>query len=419
MSELLSVSNFAGLEKINIEFKKLNVFIGPQASGKSITIKLAYFFKDMFSDLIDSISENENLNTFKSDQVDKFIKFFPKRSWKSGDFIITYELRNNISICLKREGEKKPRIDFSPELLSSISKVKRFYKGLSEERYRLRLENIPLSRRMEFEDRLNKEFFKYINKDGDLFNGGQFFIPAGRSFFSNLQDSIFSFLKENKVLDPFLIEFGSNYEIFKNVFYRRENSVSNDVINIINSILNSEYKREENIDSLVHKDSRVVNLSNASSGQQEILPLLIILRVLIGGRIRLGKNDKSSIYIEEPEAHLFPNAQKSIVRLLAILCNMEHYQVFITTHSPYLLSSINNHFIAGAIESDKAEEVYKIISKEEILYARDSAAYSLKNGKCKSLISEVDGLILADVLDNVSNDIASNFDNLLDLKYGE
>ena len=39
------------LDFIDLEFKKLNVFIGPQASGKSITIKLAYFFKEMFSDL--------------------------------------------------------------------------------------------------------------------------------------------------------------------------------------------------------------------------------------------------------------------------------------------------------------------------------------------------------------------------------
>ena len=98
---------------------------------------------------------------------------------------------------------------------------------------------------------------------------------------------------------------------------------------------------------------------------------------------------------------------------------MGEYQIFITTHSPYLLSSINNHFVAGSIESDKSEEVYKIIRKEEILYAYDSKAYSLKDGKCESLISEEDGLILAEVLDDVSNDIANDFDHLLDLKYSE
>jgi hypothetical protein len=415
VSELLSISNFAGIEKIDLEFKKLNVFIGPQASGKSITIKLAYFFKEMFSDLPNSIAKNEYLNTFKSDQVDKFMKFFPKKSWKNGDFTITYKIRDGIFICIKRSGDTKPKIDFSSELLLLINKMRRMCRGLNKDYDNHK--KIPFTRRMEIENKLSKEFFKHVNGSEMLFNGTQFFIPAGRSFFSNLQESIFTFLKDNTVLDPFLIEFGSNYEMFKNFFYSQV-ELSNDIEGIIGSVLNSKYKREKNIDSLVHKDSRIVNLSNASSGQQEILPLLIILKILIEDNIKLNENEKSAIYIEEPEAHLFPTAQKAIVRLLAILCNMGEYQIFITTHSPYLLSSINNHFVAGSIESDKSEEVYKIIRKEEILYAYDSKAYSLKDGKCESLISEEDGLILAEVLDDVSNDIASDFDHLLDLKYG-
>ena len=32
----------------------------------------------------------------------------------------------------------------------------------------------------------------------------QLFIPAGRSFFANLQNNIFSFLSSNNALDPFL-----------------------------------------------------------------------------------------------------------------------------------------------------------------------------------------------------------------------
>lgn len=146
---------------------------------------------------------------------------------------------------------------------------------------------------------------------------------------------------------------------------------------------------------------------------------MIILRVLITGRIRLGRgNNYSSIYIEEPEAHLFPNAQKAIVRLLARLCNMDKYQVFITTHSPYLLSSINNHFIAGTIDDENIKShVYNIINENELLFAEESTAYSLKNGKCDDLISKEDNIILAEVLDNVSNDIASDFDKLLSLKY--
>lgn len=419
MSENIRIENFAGLEEISLEFKRLNIFIGPQASGKSVIIKLTYFFKEFFSDLINSIPREENLHRFKASQVDKFIKFFPKNSWRTGTFNIEYELNKDIKLCMRKDkdGDKKPKLEFSEELLNSINKTKKFYKHIISENQKK--DDIVFSRRMEMGNKLNEEFFKNVNKNENLFNGEQFFIPAGRSFFSNLQESIFSFLKENTILDPFLIEFGSNYETFKNIFYRHERNINHDIDNIISSILNSEYKREKNIDSLIHKDSRIVNLSNASSGQQEILPLLIILRVLITGRIRLGRgNNYSSIYIEEPEAHLFPNAQKAIVRLLARLCNMDKYQVFITTHSPYLLSSINNHFIAGTIDDENIKShVYNIINENELLFAEESTAYSLKNGKCDDLISKEDNIILAEVLDNVSNDIASDFDKLLSLKY--
>lgn len=415
MSEILKIRNFAGINQINVELKRLNVFIGPQASGKSITIKLAYFFKEIFSELANAILKEENLNTFKSNQVDKFIKFFPTKSWNNGNFEINYQLYDGISICIKRENNKKPKIEFSSNLNNCISKTKRYHKTLlSENKHE---ENISFLKRRNLEEKLNQEFFKHINQEKVLFNGAQFFIPAGRSFFSNLQESIFSFLKENTVLDPFLIEFGSNYEVFKSIFYRHEKESKNNCEEIISNILNSEYKREKNIDSLIHKDNRVVNLSNASSGQQEILPLLVILKVLIGNKVRLGSENTSSIYIEEPEAHLFPNAQKAIVRLLAKLCNTNKYQIFITTHSPYLLSSINNHFIAGSIAEEKLEQVCKIIDKDEILYANDSTAYSLRGGDCENLISQDDGIILAEVLDNVSNEISNDFEGLLNLKY--
>mgnify|MGYP006206212493 CR=1 FL=1 len=47
--------------------------------------------------------------------------------------------------------------------------------------------------------------------------------------------------------------------------------------------------------------------------------------------------------IEEPEAHLFPVAQKHLIELLAIMVNRnEDNQLIITTHSPYILSSFNN-----------------------------------------------------------------------------
>lgn len=418
MAERLEIKNFAGIKSIDVEFKTLNIFIGPQASGKSVTVKLAYFFKSIFSDLVEAIVKEENLNTFKSNQLDKFTKFFPSSTWCKGDFYINYALNDEIFINMYREGEKKPKLEFSDQLLSSIKKMKTYHKSIVKKIDSN--EDDFFMRTHEINRKVSKEFFTNLNKNEKNFSGTQFFIPAGRSFFSNLQESIFSFLKDNTTLDPFLIEFGSLYEAFKGLFYRRivdNKEKQSEINNLIKNILNSEYSREKNKDFLLHSDERKVSLSSASSGQQEILPLLIILNALISQEMLFSDTKNVSIYIEEPEAHLFPNAQKSIVRLLARLCNTQKYQIFLTTHSPYLLSSINNLFMAGSIEQEgKLSQLNGIVDKSECLYTKDSKAYSLNKGVCKSLIDDDEELINADVLDSVSDDIAIEFNKLLDIR---
>ena len=41
----LTVKNFSVIKEAKLEFGKITVLIGPQASGKSLLCKLAYFFQ--------------------------------------------------------------------------------------------------------------------------------------------------------------------------------------------------------------------------------------------------------------------------------------------------------------------------------------------------------------------------------------
>ena len=51
-------------------------------------------------------------------------------------------------------------------------------------------------------------------------------------------------------------------------------------------------------------------------GQQEAFPLLLLLSYLLNPATTWGHK---SVVIEEPEAHLFPTAQKAIVDLLFLI----------------------------------------------------------------------------------------------------
>ena len=417
-NEKISIKNFGGMTSLEVELRQINIFIGPQASGKSITVKLLFFFKNILSDIIESISDGEDKRIFKNEQLKKFNAYFPKESCGESPFSISYYLDELIGISINRDVKGKLKLKFTKKLDDIIAHLKNIY------------------RKAQDQNSLKEDdyFFRnhLLKQDEQKFCGRQFFIPAGRSFYANLQANIFSFLSANKTLDPFLIEFGSIYENFKHILNRRmgrilkpdnkEEKRHNEIEKIISDILKSSYQRENDKDYLIHLDKRKVNLANASSGQQEILPLLIILETLLKNRVSFG-TETVTFFIEEPEAHLFPIAQNKIIKLLARLCNNEEsrYQLFITTHSPYVLASFNNLLLAGNIidknDKNKTSKVFEHIQSSEIISIDKISAYSLSNGVCNDIIDLDSNLINAKILDSASEDISIEFDKLLDIEF--
>jgi hypothetical protein len=305
---------------------------------------------------------------------------------------------------------------YSDNLKKTITNAREIF---SDEKNRMVLE--PKSSTLSFKKALNEKLTKCFKEEiSPIVMYDQYFIPAGRSFFANIQKNIFSFLSDNRSLDPFLIEFGSFYEnlkrLYKDVIVDKPDKEFDE---IISQILNSNFYREKDKDFLIHNDNRKVNLSNASSGQQETLPLVIILRVL---NIVNFSGGGATIYIEEPEAHLFPIAQKRIVQILARTFNNHNsnFQIIVTTHSPYILSSFNNLLQAGRLTNLKPEEAFrisKVVPKEEQINPDLLCAYSLYMGKRELLEDEDSKLISQTILDSVSNEIATEFGNLLDIEF--
>ncbi len=415
MKEILIVENFAGISKLEIRLNKINVLIGPQATGKSICAKLLFFFKKFDTEIINAVENATTKKEFDMLLINKFIEYFPIHSYPKQNFLVRYEI-NEQFIEIKGNNGNRIELDYSEEYSRTLTSFKRQYKKIKTirtEQKTIELNKSPIE--------IKEQYFSWLKeKIGEYAGFNQLFIPAGRSFFANLQKSIFSFLSSNKSIDPFIIEFGSFYEIIKEIEQRasskeRSNSIS-DIY--LENILSGKYLHEKGNDFLVHPDGRKINIAYSSSGQQETLPLVLILKAL--PNVKMLSNG-ASIYIEEPEAHIFPNAQKLIVEFISYVFNSSllNYQFFITTHSPYILTSFNNLIQAGVIESesndDKRRELYRIIDKNLILKPNSISAFSLHNDGFCDLIDSETGLIKVNSIDSVSNDISVEFDNLLNL----
>ena len=425
MAEKLIVRNFAGIKDLEIEIKRINILIGPQASGKSVCAKLLFYFKNFVWEILSVVNNEQTKRNLDSNYSKTFEEYFPPDCWGKEHFLIRYEI-SNVFIEVSRKQDTKGRISlsYSEFFNEELRKLRDLQKKEREKRAKIAPSFDIYTSRLPpdiLKEHLVETLVRSIGREA-AFN--QLFIPAGRSFFSNLQSNIFSILSNNNTLDPFLRSFGSTYERIKNlrIQYDLEDKYTKDILEEINRLIEQslcgKHVQEKGKDFLEVADGRRISIANSSSGQQETLPLTIMLAALpFLSSFRVGQ----TVYIEEPEAHLFPSAQRNIVELIATVFNSrkEQLQFFITTHSPYVLTALNNLLQAGLLYEESSEDIQhqleKIVSRYKSLDVSDLSAYVLSDGKCNSIVCPDTGLIDARVIDSVSDELAIEFDQLLNL----
>lgn len=125
--------------------------------------------------------------------------------------------------------------------------------------------------------------------------------------------------------------------------------------------------------------------------------------------------------VEEPEQNLFPSTQKSLVENLVSTCNENGHEhgFTLTTHSPYVLSALNN--LIYAYQVGQKNDVSDIVPKQCWIAPSDVCAWMvMDNGTVEDIIDSELNHIMAEKIDSVSTCINETFDSLMkrDL-YGE
>lgn len=426
MAITLSVEDFSCLQAGRIEISPVTVIIGPQGAGKSVTTKLIYFFIDLLSKQYASAERNIDVEDFRKEAARQFRIWFPPSAWGRGRFNINF----SAGLYTVRALRRMSRGEVSDDVAITFSPFfSEFYRGLQDQYSHFNASKKDFSgddlRRSvdsvwKIRDAGEKDLAKTL---GDDFIGFQTFVPAGRAFFTSI-GRLVAAIEQGSSLDPVTIRFAKlfanlrDHGGYRYVYEEGRSSEQRSArLRVMRRLFGGEIKIEGDQEYVLTTDGRKVPFTALSSGQQELLPMWMLIDFFASrGDREIGE----LFYIEEPEAHLFPTAQSLLLDYLisSLVSRTSKRSLILTTHSPYILAKINNYLKAGALGRRKRyrESVSKIISQDHWLSGGAVSAYAIHDGHFESLIRD-DGLIDGEYIDQVSDEVAQEFESLLDIQY--
>ena len=256
------------------------------------------------------------------------------------------------------------------------------------------------------------------------------YIPTGRDFFSTTNRAFTALSTKNLdwITKRFATEFDAEYSVLRESYQSRRNPLR-EIGSFSMEILKGKVIKEDSqllFESV--QDGRKRPFEILSSGTLALLPIFNILAQVaketgFQNRPNMPSPPVGVVYVEEPELSVFPETQYQFAKLIALLADAATRKSYaLTTHSPYILSSFNNLLEAWQVAATKPStkpEVAKLIEERYWINPSDFRAYCIHDGKLESIVDEETGLINGDYLDGVSNEIGSQFDELLRIGYVE
>ncbi len=406
----LVIRNVGPIKSVDIYLNKVNVFIGPQGSGKSTIAKIISFC---------SWLEKMNDGTYRAvadGLINRLCSFHHMKEYFSDKSTILY-VGDNIAFAYNWKGA------------------------------------VPLSRK--FVDGNSEHFHdeEYVFYSGDkLVNPKVSYIPAERNFVSAVPS-----LKKYSENDDNLQSFVNDWFDAK-LHYNQDHPMP-----ITNLGLKYYYNKNIDRDFLIIGNKGSIPLISASSGFQSIVPLAVMVKWLSSGIYKVNKpfspeeNQRvrdilahlsgstsvdetelierlrgfiqgrvyshTQFIIEEPEQNLFPKTQMDLLyHLVSEINHGRNHELVVTTHSPYILYALNNCLLAYLVKDSLDEETKKTV--ECVAYAinpKDVSVWSIKGGCLRNdkgephkTIQDTRGLIRKNYFNDVMKMVIGDFNRLLE-----
>jgi predicted ATPase len=381
------IKNFGPISNAEIRIKKTVVLIGENAIGKSTIIKLIATFLWIEKALFRGTDKKwfEKQNRFKATflpyhRIENFLQENSEIEYYGKAYTIKYA-KNKISIENNSDNNYQlPQIMYVPaerNFLTYLRTTKELKSEGSLQDFEREHFNAANNLKGTLSLPINDFEIEYNKRHEMLYVKNQNYKIKITEAASGLQSSVPLFLVSD-YLSKLIQNNGNN-----------EAMTSGDI---------REFEREIN---------KILNDKNLSEKQKQIT---------ISKISALSKkfNKKAFINIvEEPEQNLFPVSQMKMVKSLVSICNQNaESKLVISTHSPYVLASINNMILAEKAGEKHPDEVISKVTKDLWINHNDIFAGLVINGTVQEIIDKEFDLIQQEQLDSVSRIINEEFDFL-------
>ena len=405
----LVVRNVGPIQSLDINLNKVNVFIGPQGSGKSTIAKIVSFCSWMEK-------VNDATTRAVADGLIKRLGSFHHMTEYFTDKSSIYYIGDNIAFCYNwKEDYTLPS---------------RF------------VESNPQS------SRPDEVVFYALDK---VVNPKVAYIPAERNFVSAVP-TLKKYSENNDNLQSFVNDW----------FEAKRHYTQDSPMPLTNLGLDYYYNKDLDRDYLKLGSQKSIPLTSASSGFQSIVPLTVLVKWLSSGiyeenkpfspeenqRVqeilshlsgstssaeaelvdRLRGFIQGRVYshtqfiVEEPEQNVFPKTQMELLyHLISEINHGRNHRLLMTTHSPYILYALNNCLLAYLVKDRLDEETAS--SLECVKYAvnpADVSVWSIKDGYVRDYrdephktIQDEKGLIRKNYFNDVMKEVMGEFNTLL------
>lgn len=434
MNHKILIRNFGPIKDAEIHLNNnFQILIGSQASGKSTLCKIVYFCQKIRDYTLDFLMNSEQFTkNHKNEYFNNYLKYMTKQfigcfgtTKHMKRFRITYLFdEKKIEICLNNDGYV--RFSFNDilkmEIYSLIEEASDMFLNRLNNEVASIMDNITAIGVMK--RHLTEVLFSIFKNEAEII-----YIPAGRSLLATMSEQLhdISVSEMDLTMQEFVkliratkSQFGTKIpEMVQNYTKTVKGQINNSAVThayeLIKKILKADYVNDSDGEKIYFDEHHWVKLMYGSSGQQDALWILMLTLIII------LENRRAFVVIEEPEAHLFPIAQKDMISLIALMVNDTDSQVIITTHSPYILTSSNILLYSEKVENNYRGEEKPVIPRSIRLSYHKFAAYKVENAadSLTSLMDENSHMISTDYIDKVSEITNNELEHLLDMEIND